>query len=106
MALCAEPSYVSHIVGMSRAESLELLQRVMRLCEVPEYQLRLPWHSETDIVILTITCFVTEWWRISTTFPPKVGFWRTFRPRAIHSPWRTFSYLASRSTLTIRIRRK
>jgi len=51
MALCAEPSYVSHIVGMSRAESLELLQRVMRLCEVPEYQLRLPWHSETDIVI-------------------------------------------------------
>lgn len=29
----------------------EILQRITRLCEVPEYQLRLPWHNEGDVII-------------------------------------------------------
>lgn len=51
LALLVEPSYVSHIVGMSKEQTQEVLQRVMKFCEIPEYQLRLPWHSEGDVVI-------------------------------------------------------
>lgn len=51
VALLADLSFVSHVVGMSRAESKETLRRAMRLSEVPEYQLRLPWHAEGDVMI-------------------------------------------------------
>merc|ERR1719387_1664746 len=51
LALKADPSYVSHIVGKSKEESDAILQRIARLCEVPEYQLRLAWQSEGDVII-------------------------------------------------------
>lgn len=51
-ALMASPAYASHIVGMTQEDSLALLQRIMRLCEVPEYQLRLPWQDEGDVIIM------------------------------------------------------
>lgn len=49
--IMGSPGYASHIVGMSREESLALLRKIMRLCEVPEYQLRLSWENEGDVVI-------------------------------------------------------
>merc|ERR1712093_766184 len=51
LALKGDPAYVSHVVGKSKADTVEILQRVARLCEVPEYQLRLPWKSEGDVII-------------------------------------------------------
>lgn len=51
MTIKADPGYVSHIIGMSPEESRALLLKVMRLCEVPEYQLRLPWLAEGDIML-------------------------------------------------------
>eukprot|EP00935_MAST-01C_sp_MAST-1C-sp1_P002567 g2567.t1 len=49
LALAADPAYVSHIVGLSPEESKTILERTTRLCDRPEYQLRLPWRSEGDI---------------------------------------------------------
>merc|ERR550514_16938 len=51
MAIMGDPAFVSHIVGRSREESKEVLRRAMRLCEVPEYQLRIPWLAEGDCLI-------------------------------------------------------
>lgn len=47
----ADPAYLSHIVGLSKEQRDEIVQRGSQLCEVPEYQLRLGWHSEGDVVI-------------------------------------------------------
>lgn len=51
VALMADRAYASHVVGMSREESLELIKRTTQLCYVPEYQLRLGWRNEGDVVI-------------------------------------------------------
>ena len=51
MALLGDASAVSHIVGMTRDQTRAVFERITRLCEVPEYQLRLGWQSEGDVII-------------------------------------------------------
>lgn len=49
-------AFASHIAGVSREQTWEIFRRAERLCEVPEYQLRVPWCAEGDVVIVDNYC--------------------------------------------------